>query len=195
MFLAIDDTKKCEWADIVARNSFAGLQVLLSLTTPIDELYIDYDLGDNSKNGLYVLKHALENELLPNKIIIISMDLPGIKAIKEFLINNGYRLEENSNCRYEKINRFPVLGTPEDQDKEAARQDYVPDEKPIEDMTTKELIEMKNVKHPICPINMYFEGDEDKCDVSKCDFENRSCTEACTGFYRDKKGGRHIIDL
>ena len=37
------------------------------------------------------------------------------------------------------------------------------------------------IKHPICPINCYFEGDEDKCDVSKCDWnmEMRSCTEAC----------------
>lgn len=38
---------------------------------------------------------------------------------------------------------------------------------------------LNNVPHPICPINMYFEGDEDRCDTSKCDFEDRSCTEAC----------------
>ena len=36
-------------------------------------------------------------------------------------------------------------------------------------------------KHPICPLNMYFDGDEDKCDVSKCDFtaEFRDCGKAC----------------
>lgn len=40
---------------------------------------------------------------------------------------------------------------------------------------------LNNVPYPICPVNMYFEGDEDKCDTSKCDFEfkDRSCTEAC----------------
>lgn len=40
---------------------------------------------------------------------------------------------------------------------------------------------MENVKYPICPLNMYFEGDEDKCDAEKCDFstETRSCTSAC----------------
>jgi len=40
---------------------------------------------------------------------------------------------------------------------------------------------LKNVPQPICPINMYFKGDEDKCDLSKCDWdqENRCCTEAC----------------
>lgn len=40
---------------------------------------------------------------------------------------------------------------------------------------------LENVPHPICPLNMYFEGDEDKCDVAKCDYGEgtRSCTEAC----------------
>lgn len=37
------------------------------------------------------------------------------------------------------------------------------------------------VKEPICPINQYWEGDEDKCDTDKCDFdlEIRTCSEAC----------------
>ena len=37
------------------------------------------------------------------------------------------------------------------------------------------------VKYPICPINMYFEGDEDKCDTKKCDWntESRSCNKRC----------------
>lgn len=39
--------------------------------------------------------------------------------------------------------------------------------------------DLGKVKHPICPFNLYFEGDEDKIDLSKCDFENRSCTNAC----------------
>lgn len=38
---------------------------------------------------------------------------------------------------------------------------------------------IKDVKWPICPIMMFFEGDEDKCDTSKCDFENRRCSQAC----------------
>jgi len=37
------------------------------------------------------------------------------------------------------------------------------------------------IPHPICPFNMYFEGDEDECDVSKCDIniETHSCTMGC----------------
>lgn len=41
---------------------------------------------------------------------------------------------------------------------------------------------LENVKHPICPLNMYFEGDEDVCDTNKCDYMLdgfRGCTEAC----------------
>ena len=39
----------------------------------------------------------------------------------------------------------------------------------------------KQIPEPICPINLYFEGDEDKCDVSKCDWDTecRCCTIAC----------------
>ena len=42
-------------------------------------------------------------------------------------------------------------------------------------------ITKEQIPEPICPINMYFEGDEGKCDTSKCDFDTefRCCTEAC----------------
>ena len=35
--------------------------------------------------------------------------------------------------------------------------------------------------NPICPINMFFEGDEDKCDTGKCnwDIDTRSCNMEC----------------
>ncbi len=39
----------------------------------------------------------------------------------------------------------------------------------------------KKVKYPICPLNLYFEGDEDKCDTSKCNFDTdtRLCSTTC----------------
>lgn len=48
--------------------------------------------------------------------------------------------------------------------------------KPIE-----EGVIMEKVAHPICPLNMYFEGDEDKCNESKCDYDlnTRSCSSGC----------------
>lgn len=41
---------------------------------------------------------------------------------------------------------------------------------------------MEDFKYPICPINIYYEGDEDECDESKCDFdiEIRRCSQGCT---------------
>lgn len=37
------------------------------------------------------------------------------------------------------------------------------------------------MKQPICPLMIYWEGDEDKCDVTKCDFNvhGRGCTHIC----------------
>lgn len=40
---------------------------------------------------------------------------------------------------------------------------------------------LNGTAYPICPLNMYFEGDEDKCDASKCDFDTelRICGGGC----------------
>lgn len=40
---------------------------------------------------------------------------------------------------------------------------------------------MDNVASPICPFMMYFQGDENKCDSSKCDYdpECRACSQKC----------------
>lgn len=48
--------------------------------------------------------------------------------------------------------------------------------------------DIKDVAHPICPINMFFEGDEDKCDVVKCDWDlfSRCCTMNCSQKERAK---------
>lgn len=39
---------------------------------------------------------------------------------------------------------------------------------------------MKDVRYPICPLNLYFEGDEDKCDQNECDYDCLGlCTQSC----------------
>lgn len=47
--------------------------------------------------------------------------------------------------------------------------------------TCKAKTNLKDIAHPICPLNMYFEGDEHKCNADKCDFdiESRSCNSGC----------------
>jgi len=39
----------------------------------------------------------------------------------------------------------------------------------------------EKVVQPICPINLYFEGDEDICNSEKCDWDikSRSCSSNC----------------
>ena len=35
--------------------------------------------------------------------------------------------------------------------------------------------------YPICPMLLYFKGDEDKCNPGYCDYDadSKSCTKAC----------------
>jgi len=50
----------------------------------------------------------------------------------------------------------------------------------------------EDVRHPICPFNMYFEGEEEICDVNKCDydFSTRGC---CSGCRKDKTPEASIL--
>jgi len=47
----------------------------------------------------------------------------------------------------------------------------------------------EDAKYPICPLNMFFEGDENKCNTKNCDFESglRMCTSQCTSKLIRKK--------
>lgn len=49
--------------------------------------------------------------------------------------------------------------------------------------------DIENVPHPICPLNLYFEGDENICNPANCDYEpeSRSCNTGC-------KQHRYIAD-
>jgi len=70
-----------------------------------------------------------------------------------------------------------------EQDKKNYPEDYklTIEEQEINEQDSQFVLNGENVPQPICPINMYFEGDEDKCDISKCDWDItiRSCSEAC----------------
>lgn len=50
-----------------------------------------------------------------------------------------------------------------------------------DDCRLHQTCEIQNVRHPICPINIYFEGDENKCNEKDCDWDTntRSCSTAC----------------
>jgi len=101
MILLIDDSRDGLGYDIVARNSEAGLLVLGACQGNIEELYIDFDLGYNSKNnGLFVITRALRLGILPDKVIIVSSLPQGRKMIQDCLIKNGF--EQTKNSYYER---------------------------------------------------------------------------------------------
>lgn len=96
MIFLIDDAKEGTAYDLVARNSLSGMIVLQNLYKSISELYIDFDLGFNSQlNGLQVLQWALEQKCLPNKVVIVSLNPVGRRAIADFL---------KFDARYRKVN-------------------------------------------------------------------------------------------
>lgn len=96
MNLLIDDAKEGLSYDLVARNGQTGLAVLESLPGDISALYIDFDLGAPSKlDGLQVLKFAWKHNCLPHRIIIVSLNPVGRKAITAFL---------KFDARYKQIN-------------------------------------------------------------------------------------------
>jgi hypothetical protein len=50
---------------------------------------------------------------------------------------------------------------------------------------------MKKEADPICPINRFFEGDENVCNEEACDYDLdfRFCSEACLYTTRKDNGG------
>lgn len=93
MKFLIDDAKEGISYDLIARNSLTAMVILENLYRSITELYIDFDLGFNSKlNGLQVLQYAFEQKCLPKTVIIVSLNPHGRKAIAAFLkFDAGYR--------------------------------------------------------------------------------------------------------
>jgi len=95
MYLLIDDERNYG-ADIIARTAKAGKLVLANLSTDIDVLGIDHDLGGNV-TGYDIVKWALANGYLPNKVQVVSSNPVGRKAIANVLLDNGYQSKDNTN--------------------------------------------------------------------------------------------------
>lgn len=90
MILLIDDVRDGNY-DLIARTAEAGQGVLLHLAGYISELYIDHDLGSLSITGYNIVQEALENKYLPDKVIIVSLNPVGRKAIANLLLDNGFK--------------------------------------------------------------------------------------------------------
>jgi hypothetical protein len=94
MILLIDDAREGFGYDIVARNSEAGLKVLMYLhyqSYGITELHIDFDLGTDSMNGNELIMYALKHSCIPDRVSIVSQNPVGRKQIAATLLDNGFK--------------------------------------------------------------------------------------------------------
>ena len=91
MKLLIDDIRDIEGVDYIARNGKAGLTIL-DLIGGIKTLYLDHDLGPNSISGYSVAMKALEQDMMPPKVILVTSNPVGrdniIAALKQFGYTN-----------------------------------------------------------------------------------------------------------
>jgi len=88
MYLLIDDVRNFH-CDIIARTAEAGKKILEQLHNDISCLGIDHDLGE-LENGYNIITWALERNILPKQVQIVTMNPVGRKAMESLLIKQGY---------------------------------------------------------------------------------------------------------
>jgi len=99
MDLLIDDQRTNIYTDLIARTPKAGILVLENLVSLIETLYIDHDLG-SSLSGYDVIQMALDRNCLPNRVVVVSQNPVGCRAIQDILLEYGYK--KVSNSKFEK---------------------------------------------------------------------------------------------
>ncbi len=90
MWLLVDDEKNIQ-CDIIVRTAHVAKIVLAGLHSELEGLYLDHDLGMDS-SGLDVLKWAIQNDMLPNSVQLITMNPVGKKEMEFCLRDAGYAL-------------------------------------------------------------------------------------------------------
>jgi hypothetical protein len=83
----IDDERNLN-VDVIARTSEAGIKLLEAFEWEC--LILDHDLGSDPKTGYDILVYALEKNILPKCVQIITMNPVGRERIKNALISTGY---------------------------------------------------------------------------------------------------------
>lgn len=91
--LIIDDMRTLN-CDVVVRTAAAGKLLLHAIHENIECLYIDHDLGFDENgvemNGYDIIKWAIKNRCLPDKIQIVSQNPVGRNNIGSILLHAGY---------------------------------------------------------------------------------------------------------
>lgn len=96
MWLMIDDMRNlgCE---LEARTAGDGMRMLEEHVGQIECLCLDHDLGENQENGYQIITWALERDLVPPHVQIVSSNPVGRKNIAAALEAAGYATKDGVN--------------------------------------------------------------------------------------------------
>lgn len=94
MWLLIDDCR--DLGNLIARDGEIGLTILRLLKGEIFGVILDHDLG-HGICGYEVLVKALEEDILPKHVQIVTSNPVGRTAMKQTLEANGYICRDNVN--------------------------------------------------------------------------------------------------
>ena len=92
-WLLVDDWRKFHSTG-VARNAEEAIELLSVIN--FEGLMIDYDLGPGSQSGVAVLEQALEKNILPRCVEIVSTHPTGSLHLKKLLREAGYIYDEQA---------------------------------------------------------------------------------------------------
>lgn len=97
MWLLIDDIRDLQ-CDLIARTPTLGKRALAYFSGDIECLCLDHDLGA-PESGYDVLKWAIEHDLLPSHVQLVTSNPVGRENMKAALINAGYTSSDGINFR------------------------------------------------------------------------------------------------
>jgi hypothetical protein len=95
MYLLIDDCRDY-WCDVVAKNAKAAKEVLAGCGRVFDSVGFDHDLG-LGESGYDVLVWAIEEDLLPNHVQVVTSNPVGRSRMVAVLVDAGYKTTDRTN--------------------------------------------------------------------------------------------------
>ena len=94
MWLLIDDCR--DLGNLIARDGETGLTILRLLKGKLEGVMLDHDLGYGI-SGYQVMVTALEEDILPDRVQLVTSNPVGRIAMKQTLEANGYVCRDNVN--------------------------------------------------------------------------------------------------
>jgi len=94
MWLLIDDERDLH-CDVIARRPDAAKLLLAQMDWEC--VCFDHDLGDPSVSGYDIMKYAIDYDLLPNHVQLVTSNPVGWGNMKSLLLSAGYRAKDTVN--------------------------------------------------------------------------------------------------